>query len=95
MAENQYDGILRVLMEKSGPKTNICFFCRNACGGCSWSAVDDETKRPRFEPVPGWTATPHRLKIGNCRYGAVYVDTYHITDCPLFDLDERLVGEDA
>ena len=76
-------------------KINICFDCKKSCGDCPWSAVDEDTRRPKFEPVPGWTATPHRLKIGNCRYGAVYVDTYHITDCPLFELDERLVVEDG
>jgi len=65
---------------------NICFFCRRACGGCSWSAFDPAAGRPRFQPVPGWTAEPVKLsgpEAGRTRYA----DTWHITACPLFALD--------
>lgn len=57
---------------------NICFDCDRACGGCSWSEVDLETKRTRFEPVPGWTAKKVLLHGDQ---------TYHITACPLFKPD--------
>lgn len=61
-------------------KGNICFDCDNACGDCSWSAVDPDTGKLRFEPVPGWTATPVKLNMGK---GRIH-DTYHITACPQF-----------
>lgn len=63
---------------------NICFDCEKSCGNCSWSEIDPETKKPRFEPVPGWTA--ERVKLSNyIGYRNVPVVTYHITACPLFE----------
>lgn len=64
---------------------NICFDCERACGGCSWTEVDPETGKLRWEPVPGWTAEPTVLKIGSNQTGLRYQETYHITACPLFD----------
>lgn len=69
-------------------RANICFDCQKACGGCSWSEIDPSTKKPRFEPVPGWTAEPIRMQIGNNQYGKVMTDTYRITACPEFVADE-------
>ena len=57
-------------------RANICFDCKNACGGCSWSA--------RFEPVPGWTATPTRFKYFDKAKNTKWTDTFHITECPEF-----------
>lgn len=59
---------------------NICFDCDNACGDCSWSEMNLETGKPRFEPVPGWTAEKVTLNLGKGRTDF----TYHITACPLF-----------
>ena len=56
---------------------NICFDCRKALGGCSWSRD--------FIPVPGWTAEPAVLKCG----GSESTQTYRITACPLFDPDGK------
>lgn len=70
-------------------KTNICFDCQNACGGCSWSEINPETKKPRFEPVPGWTAQEVILNVGRSRSGYGLVHTYHITACPQFVPDEK------
>jgi hypothetical protein len=64
-------------------KPNICFECKKACGGCSWSAFDPYTGKIKYEPVPGWTAEKVLLNIGG-----VYVETYHIKECPLFEEDE-------
>jgi hypothetical protein len=55
---------------------NICFKCKNACGGCSWSEIDPNTKHPRFKPVKGWTAK--KTKSGD-------LATYKITACPKFE----------
>lgn len=44
-----------------GARTNICFDCQRACGGCSWSACHTVTGKPLFLPVPGWTAKPSKI----------------------------------
>lgn len=52
----------------------LCLSCAKCYGGCPWSERDPETKRIKFQPVPGWTAEP-TWKRG-C--GA----SYHVTACP-------------
>ena len=66
--------------------TNICIECENACGNCSWSAVDPDTGKVLFEPIPGWTAKKVLLNYGRRNYKGkkIYDETYHITDCPQF-----------
>lgn len=61
-------------------KTNICFDCKKACGGCSWSE--------RFEPVPGWKAKKVVQKSIVDKKVRV-CDTYQIVSCPLFERDEK------
>lgn len=56
----------------SSVTTNICFDCKKAVGGCSWSE--------KFEPVEGWKAEPSII--------AGYIESYYITECPLFERDE-------
>ena len=74
--------------------TNICFDCQNACGGCSWTEIDPVTKRPRFEPVPGWTAKPVLLVIGRDKGNKERITkTYHVTKCPQFIPDEPRNGD--
>lgn len=58
------------IMAKKREEENgqLCYICKNACGGCSWS-ID-------FKPVNGWDAEPtiirdsegdiHSYKINNC-----------------------------
>ena len=60
---------------------NICIDCKNACGDCEWSETNPETGKIRFQPVPGWTATPVLLAY---RHGQE-ATTYRITACPKFD----------
>lgn len=66
--------------------TNICFSCKKACGGCSWSEWDSVTKSPRYEPVKGWKAikVPY---LSSGRQGKKVDSTYYITACPEFDPD--------
>lgn len=52
--------------------------CDRACAACSGSKWDPETKKPRFEPIPGWTAQEVVLQDRQ---------TYHITACPRFKHD--------
>ena len=71
-------------------RANICIDCERACGGCSWSEVNPETGKIRFEPVPGWTAEPVYKQMGAAGNGyKSYADTYRITACPLFLPDKR------
>ena len=60
------------LVKTGEDHTNICFDCRRACGGCSWSAADPETGKPLFRPVPGWTAERSFLRL-NRKSGGGYV----------------------
>lgn len=69
--------------------TNICFDCQNACGGCSWTEINPDTKQPRFEPVPGWTAKPVLLNVGGGKNGSCFIETYHVTKCPQFIPDAQ------
>ena len=62
----------------------LCWRCRRACGGCSWSQ--------RLQPVPGWTATHMRRRTGHSRGGAVMMDTYSIKACPEFVPDRSAVN---
>lgn len=55
----------------------ICWSCKKACGGCSWSAS--------FEPIKGWRATPTDLKC----YSAVRSGSYEVHECPLFEPEEK------
>lgn len=55
----------------------LCWSCGKACGGCSWS------RRYEKKPVPGWTATPRKIKMAvkTC------VQSYAITKCPEYVQD--------
>lgn len=74
--------------------TNICFDCKKACGGCSWSEWDTAEKRPRFEPIKGWKAIKVPYFAGAGR-GAKIDSTYYITECPEFDPEEDYKGADC
>ena len=73
-------------LKYSNSHANICFDCKNACGGCSWTEFDTKAGHPRFEPVPGWTAEPAILNLGNSHGRPQLRETYHITACPEFVL---------
>lgn len=64
-------------------KANICFDCKKACGGCSWSAADPVTDEIRFEPVKGWTAEKTAQLINR-----TWKETYRVKACPLFERDD-------
>lgn len=64
--------------EQARHRANICFDCKHAVPdnrghGCEWSR--------KFEPVPGWTATPTVLRAGSCES----VRTWQISACPKFE----------
>lgn len=73
---------------ETGAKINICFDCKKACGKCSWSAVDPDTGKLKYEPVPGWTAEKVLYVSGWSNGKPCHTETYHITDCPLFEQDD-------
>lgn len=62
----------------------LCWSCKNACGGCSWSEVDKSTNKLRFQPVEGWTADETKVRIG-CAQSGRYKTSYLVRACPLFE----------
>jgi len=76
-------------IEGFSKRMNICAGCQKACGGCSWSAADENGKL-LFKPVPGWTAERVRLAVGyNKKRERIYTESYRITACPEFVPDVR------
>lgn len=51
----------------------ICWDCRFAVGGCSWSS--------KFKPIEGWTA--YEVKPSNTKP----YSTYMVEQCPKFERD--------
>lgn len=58
-------------------KYTLCWDCRKACGGCSWSEHDEHL------PVPGWTAEETQVRMKN----DVYAPSYRVDACPEFERD--------
>ena len=64
-----------------------CWSCTKACGGCSWTELDD-TGEVKFQPVPGWTAIPTKIQIrshSNMRNS----ESYLVLDCPEYEWDGK------
>lgn len=55
-------------------RQQLCWRCKNACGGCNWSA--------NLEPVQGWDAEPCRRVYRDSAVGTRYIDSYIIRKCP-------------
>ena len=56
----------------------ICWNCKNACGGCSWSR--------EFKPVEGWTATPRTLYQRKSKDNEMTeVIAFSVAECPKFE----------
>lgn len=72
--KNKYD-VLVTGLKPHKYKNHIqpCCTCKNAYGGCEWSA--------RFEPVPGWMAEKTILDSGAERY----CESYRIDYCPKYE----------
>lgn len=62
-------------MGAHAPQT-LCWYCKNACGGCSWSKS--------FKPVKGWTATYRPVNIFKR-----LADSYFVHECPEFEEGRR------
>jgi hypothetical protein len=69
---------------KTNGKVNICVDCKNAYGGCSWSEINPETGRVRFQPVPGWTAVKSCIGREKAHGKIRVIETYQISACPEF-----------
>lgn len=59
------------IQRKRDENTQLCWRCKNACGGCSWSKS--------FIPVEGWDADPVVIKDSEGD-----IDSYKIKRCPQF-----------
>lgn len=62
----------------------ICWKCKKATGGCSWSRA--------FKPVNGWIALPTEVMVGHDK-GAQSIPSFDVYACPEFDLLDRLKEE--
>ena len=52
------------------PESTICWRCKNALGGCSWSK--------NFKPVKGWEAVATKID-SNYKNG---IESYKVITCP-------------
>ena len=64
-----------VMAQLLNAKDTICWNCKKATGGCSWS--------DKLIPVDGWEAIPTRVKMVLDKV----VDSYKVIGCPLFEQD--------
>lgn len=56
----------------------ICWNCKNACGGCSWSK--------EFKPVEGWDATYSPVMYARgYDYKREFKESYVVHECPEFE----------
>lgn len=62
-----------------------CWTCKKCYGGCSWSR--------KFEPVPGWDATPTNKGTPGNGTGNYY-ESYDIHSCPEYENDGSLPPEE-
>ena len=69
--QNYYD---KKIKPKRGRKPNsketLCWSCKNACGGCSWSR--------NLVPVEGWNTIPVKIK-------GIKTQSYKVISCPKFE----------
>ena len=65
---------------------SLCWDCKRACCGCSWSQS--------FTPIRGWVATPTKLKLHNERGVKTpkFTTTYVVHECPQFERDATGFG---
>lgn len=63
--------------EYESGKSQLCWKCQRACGGCPWSR--------ELKPVKGWKAKLTTIRSN----GIKEYNSYRIIECPLFVEDER------
>lgn len=54
----------------------LCWTCKKACGGCSWSRDG--------EPIKGWTAEKNVIPLNR-----KYAETYKVSKCPEYVKDRE------
>lgn len=66
--------------------STICWNCKKACGGCSWSRD--------FVPVDGWSAIPTKVLVLNTKSNGarerIFTDSFDVYYCPEFEILEML-----
>jgi hypothetical protein len=63
---------------------NICIDCQRAVGGCSWSEVDENTGKIKFQPVEGSVFEDVTTYVRGTKK-----TTKRMVSCPLFVPDEK------
>lgn len=63
----------------------LCWSCKKAIGGCSWTETDwsQEPPRTRFQPVEGWEAVVSKLQMETTRF----IPSYRVLKCPQYEKD--------
>lgn len=60
----------------------ICWTCKNACGGCSWSQFKVQ------KPVKGWKAKRTRINTGTPERPRM-IKSYLVISCPEYEKDRE------
>lgn len=61
-------------------KETLCWTCKKAVGGCSWSRS--------FRPVEGWTAKKTLIRLSPCQKEDV-IESYQVIACPEYEKDDK------
>lgn len=66
----------------TGKQPTLCWTCKNAYGGCSWTEVEEKKHgRPiRYEPVKGWVAIQTKNEC---------FESFCVLSCPEYEPDDR------
>ena len=62
------------------PTSQLCWTCKKAVCGCSWSRS--------FVPVKGWDAVPAKIINWTDNTRVITTDSYTIRDCPEYEPDK-------
>ena len=66
-------------------KQTLCWSCKKALGGCSWSKCDKDTSEILFQPVDGWVAEKTILLMYRRGGKPRYETSYIVESCPQYE----------
>ena len=66
-------------------KQTICWSCKKALGGCSWSKCDKDTSEILFQPVDGWVAEKTSLLMYSYDGTKRHETSYIVESCPQYE----------
>ena len=66
-------------------KQTICWSCKKALGGCSWTKCDKDTREILFQPVDGWVAEKTSLLMYSYDGTKRHETSYIVESCPQYE----------